>query len=142
MTKQYRCYYLKDGVERWFDEGWGPLPDILHTDVEASSMQWRDKPIPEPMTLPTNLDTTLTERNSRYGDFLGHSEVTQALKEVVSSALLSRQKVLDPDQKEALEMIFHKIGRIVNGDPDYADSWHDIAGYARLVEDRLNGVVR
>ena len=35
-------------------------------------------------------------------------------------------------------MIFHKIGRIVNGDPNYADSWHDIAGYAKLVEDRLN----
>lgn len=44
---------------------------------------------------------------------------------------------LDPDQKEALEMIVHKIGRILNGDPDYADSWHDIAGYAKLVEDRL-----
>ncbi len=28
------------------------------------------------------------------------------------------------------------------GDPDYADSWHDIAGYAQLVADRLNGVER
>ena len=36
-------------------------------------------------------------------------------------------------------MIFHKIGRIINGDPDYADSWHDIAGYAQLVANRLNG---
>ena len=34
-------------------------------------------------------------------------------------------------------MICHKIGRIVNGDPDYADSWIDIAGYAKLVADRL-----
>lgn len=49
---------------------------------------------------------------------------------------------LQPDQQEALDMICHKIGRILNGDPDYADSWHDIAGYAQLVADRLNGVTR
>jgi hypothetical protein len=36
-------------------------------------------------------------------------------------------------------MIAHKIGRIVNGDPRYADSWVDIAGYAKLVADRLEG---
>jgi hypothetical protein len=41
-----------------------------------------------------------------------------------------------------MDMIMHKIGRIVNGDPDYADSWVDIAGYAKLVADRLDGVVR
>ena len=49
---------------------------------------------------------------------------------------------LSPDQREALEMIAHKIARILNGDPDYADSWHDIAGYAQLVADRLNGIER
>lgn len=47
---------------------------------------------------------------------------------------------LDPDQREALEMIAHKIARILNGDPNYADSWHDVAGYATLVADRLQGV--
>jgi hypothetical protein len=49
---------------------------------------------------------------------------------------------LDPDQKEALEMIVHKIARILNGDPNYADSWVDIAGYAKLVADRLEGIAR
>jgi hypothetical protein len=39
-------------------------------------------------------------------------------------------------------MICHKIGRIVNGDPDYFDSWIDVAGYAQLVADRLNGLER
>lgn len=39
-------------------------------------------------------------------------------------------------------MIAHKLGRIINGDPNYSDSWHDIAGYAKLVADRLDGVVR
>jgi len=41
------------------------------------------------------------------------------------------------DQKEALEMIQHKIGRILNGDQYYHDSWHDIIGYAKLVADTL-----
>lgn len=40
-------------------------------------------------------------------------------------------------QREAIEMICHKLARIVNGDPYYADSWTDIAGYAKLVADRL-----
>jgi hypothetical protein len=49
---------------------------------------------------------------------------------------------LAPDQREALEMIQHKVARILNGDPSYHDSWHDIAGYATLVADRLAGVER
>ena len=40
-------------------------------------------------------------------------------------------------QKETLEMIAHKIGRILNGDPNYHDSWHDIVGYAKLTADEL-----
>jgi hypothetical protein len=47
---------------------------------------------------------------------------------------------LAPDQREALAMIANKLGRILNGDPNYADSWMDIAGYAKLVADRLEAV--
>jgi hypothetical protein len=39
-------------------------------------------------------------------------------------------------------MIVHKIGRIVNGNPDKVDHWDDIAGYATLVSDRLKGNTR
>ena len=38
---------------------------------------------------------------------------------------------------ESLEMVQHKIGRIVNGDPTYLDSWVDIVGYTQLVIDEL-----
>ena len=41
------------------------------------------------------------------------------------------------EMKEALEMLAHKTGRILNGDPYFHDSWHDIIGYTRLVEKRL-----
>ena len=27
--------------------------------------------------------------------------------------------------------------KILNGDPNYVDNWHDIIGYAKLIEDRL-----
>jgi hypothetical protein len=84
-----------------------------------------------------DLSETLKDRGGKYGPFTGHAEVTQALKAVLVDELLKRKKPLANDQMEALEMIFHKIGRIVNGDPNYADSWVDIAGYAKLVADRL-----
>ena len=83
------------------------------------------------------ITNTLSERGNRYGCFVGHAEVTQDLKMVIAGALATRGKELAPDQQEALDMICHKIGRIVCGDPDYADSWIDIAGYAKLVANRL-----
>jgi hypothetical protein len=89
-----------------------------------------------------SVDAILDERGSRYGPFVGHAAVTQQLKEVVIRHLYHRGKALAPDQQEALDMIFHKIGRIINGDPNYDDSWVDIAGYAQLVADRLQGKER
>ena len=87
--------------------------------------------------MSTNITETLAARGNRYGVFTGHAKVTQDLKNVIGSHLAARAKDLDPDQQEALDMICHKIGRIVNGDPNYGDSWVDIAGYAKLVADRL-----
>jgi hypothetical protein len=90
----------------------------------------------------TTVDAILTERGKRYGLFTGHAKITQGLKETIKHHLDIRAKLLAPDQQEALDMICHKIGRIINGDPDYDDSWVDIAGYAQLVADRLQGKVR
>lgn len=90
--------------------------------------------------LIANIDKTLDERGSRYGKFTGHAEVTQRLKSAMRAA--PKWSQLKPDQMEALEMIAHKVGRILNGDPDYHDSWHDLQGYAKLVADRLEGVQR
>ena len=82
-----------------------------------------------------SIDQTLAERGQRYGGFKGHAEVTQSIK--YSMRLGKNWHALDDDMIEALEMVAHKIGRILNGDPKYIDSWHDIAGYVKLVEDRL-----
>jgi hypothetical protein len=91
----------------------------------------------------TGVDAILTERGTRYGKFKDHARISQGLKrQFVAQMGSSKFDGLQPDQQEALEMIFHKLARIANGDPDYADSWVDIAGYAKLVSDRLEGVER
>lgn len=93
-----------------------------------------------------DITATLAERGKRYGKFTEHARITWALKRVIHDEIIRRGKAGErcfaPDQVEALHMIAHKIGRILNGDPDYADSWVDIAGYAKLVADRLEGVAR
>jgi transposase-like protein len=88
------------------------------------------------------VDATLDARALDYGKFIEGAEVIQMLKRVVQNALNNRDKTLAHDQAEAMDMIIHKIGRIVNGNPDVVDHWLDIAGYAKLVADRLEGRVR
>ena len=88
------------------------------------------------------VDDTLDARAVDYGKFIEGAEVMQMLKRVVQAALNNRDKTLAHDQAEAMDMIIHKIGRIVNGNPDVVDHWLDIAGYAKLVADRLEGRIR
>jgi len=91
---------------------------------------------------PTGVDTILNKRGTNYGTFLGLSQVTQRLKAVAHNFAGQNNKTFDADQAEALDMIFTKIGRILNGDANHIDSWIDIAGYATLVADRLQGKAR
>lgn len=85
----------------------------------------------------TDIKQTLNERGKRYGSFKGHAEVSQRLKAVVQEELDARGKLLSPVQQEAVDMILHKLARIVNGDANYIDSWRDIVGYTQLVVDEL-----
>ena len=94
-----------------------------------------EKPVKVARSIKPSVDQTLSERQTRYGDFKEHARITQNIKDAMKDS--PNWKVLSPSQKEALEMNAHKIGRILNGDPDYADSWHDVAGYATLVDNEL-----
>jgi len=89
------------------------------------------------MSEATNINEMLAGRQARYGSFQGHAEISQVIKQVIHSAARARNKELESDQLEALDMISHKIARIINGDPNYADNWIDIAGYATLVANQL-----
>ena len=94
-----------------------------------------------PPSNPDALAAILAERGKRYGKFEDHARITQHLKAVINDYRDKRGRLefLAPDQQEALDMIAHKIGRILSGDPNYHDSWIDICGYAKLVADRLKG---
>lgn len=84
--------------------------------------------------LGVGLSNTLSERGSRYGDI----ETLMNLSQHIQIAMQTGKNWhhLRPAQREALQMIASKIARILNGDPDYRDNWHDIQGYARLAEER------
>lgn len=82
-----------------------------------------------------SIEQTLAEREDRYGSFINHARLSQNLQDVMHAA--ATWEDLRAIHREALEMIQHKIARILNGDPDYIDNWHDIAGYATLVEQYL-----
>ena len=84
----------------------------------------------------SELEKTLQQRGARYGVFTHNAAVAQGLKRVIHNS--PNWSTLRDDQREALGMIAAKISRIMTGDPDYADNWHDIAGFAALVEKRLN----
>ena len=81
------------------------------------------------------LQDTLKQRGERYGRFKDHAEIAQNLQDTMRSC--TGWERLEYDQKQALTVIADKIARILNGDPTYADNWHDIAGYATLVEQEL-----
>lgn len=83
-----------------------------------------------------SVEDILLERGARYGPFSTHAQITQDLKAVMHS--VDGWDELPPDVKESLEMIQHKIARILNGQHGYKDSWDDIQGYAKLVGDTLN----
>lgn len=82
-----------------------------------------------------NINETLEQRGSRYGEFSEVAETTYQLQEALKR---SQPSGMTASQIIALDMICNKMARIVNGDPNYIDNWHDIAGYATLVEQELN----
>lgn len=92
-----------------------------------------------------SVETTLAERGARYGDFSDHARIAQQLQDVMRQSGANGDTMavgrgwyaLSDVQKQALTVIADKIARILSGDPDYGDNWHDIQGYAKLVEDRL-----
>lgn len=86
----------------------------------------------------TDIDKTLEERGKRYnlnGTYEDHATLTQNLKTCARSH--KGWHSLTSGMQEAVDMIFHKIARIINGDPKYKDNWVDIEGYAKLVSREL-----
>ena len=88
-----------------------------------------------------NIEEILEERGKTHGDFKEHAEYTQRMKDMIVESEQGGMQVdggvdtsnnMNMSQTEALEMIMHKIGRILAGSPHHNDHWDDIAGYAKL----------
>ena len=83
----------------------------------------------------SDVDSTLNERGARYGNYSDVAGMTQQLMAIVESG--ANYEHLNAEQKTSLFMICNKIARAVNGDPNYIENWHDIAGYSTLIEKSL-----
>ena len=81
------------------------------------------------------INETLEKRKNEYGEYSGQATLSQSLKNIMRDS--KNWDNLSPDKKESLDMIVHKIARILNGNPNYKDNWHDIIGYAKLIENTL-----
>ena len=81
------------------------------------------------------IEEVLNQRQATYGSFTKNAEVSQMLKYFMTQG--TNYKQMPVPHREALEMIVHKIARIVNGDPNYIDNWVDNIGYSQLVIEEI-----
>lgn len=84
----------------------------------------------------SDIEATLAERDRYSRSFAELASLSQKLKRTMR--LAPQWPELPCDVRESLEMIQLKVARILSGDPEYRDNWHDIQGYAKLIEDRLD----
>lgn len=115
--------------------------DIYSNNCEYTLVAQRDRVTSvndERLARDMGVDALISERGNRYGKFADGATIMQHLKNVMHQT--EGWSRLTDSQREALDMIQHKIGRALNGDPTYDDNWKDIAGYATLVAEELNGV--
>lgn len=82
-----------------------------------------------------SVNDTLAARQATHGCFIENGRIMQLLKESMETS--EGWATLSPHQKEALQMIQHKVGRILSGNPNEPDHWKDVAGYAMLVHNIL-----
>lgn len=82
-----------------------------------------------------NINDTLDNRARTYGDYDDHARITQNIKAAMADS--GNWSYLPPHLKETLEMVAHKLGRMLNGDWKYLDTARDCIGYMKLSYDLL-----
>ena len=115
---------------------------LLKKQMVEAKAEPKPEPAPEPAPETNQIEKILDKRAEQYGTFIRNADIAIKLKQVIHNAMVREDTQLYPDQLQALDMIVTKIGRILTGNPSHLDSWIDIAGYAKLVSDRLQGNAR
>jgi len=109
--------------------------DAVETSLAEGVKQMTD-PLPKAVPLDA-IKKLLDERGKTHGSYPDHARITQRLKRVAVEELFDRSRRGQPELSyealESIDMILHKIGRVIAGDPNFQDHWDDIAGYAKLV---------
>jgi hypothetical protein len=118
----------------------GPHEVKRVTKAEAEAIKAKAKL--EVEAKANEVENVLDARADQYGSFMQSAEVAIKIKSIMHNSIARKDMHLFPDQMLALDMIAVKLSRIVGGNPAHRDSWLDIAGYAKLVADRLGGVSR
>lgn len=137
-------------VTELFDNN--PSKEIKLPELRAMVNQEPDEPFLTPETTlndqyaeieevrQQSIEATLAERQSTYGNFEDVAFVTENIMAVLGRVRGSNGlNDLPSTHRMALYMIASKMARIVNGDFNHLDSWHDIGGYAKLVEKLIDG---
>lgn len=86
-------------------------------------------------TGPLSIGGLISDRESVHGRFEDSAPMMQSTKDLWRRA--PNWGRLRPHQREALDMIAHKVSRILFGNPNHDDHWRDIAGYATRVLDYI-----
>jgi hypothetical protein len=82
-----------------------------------------------------DIKETLVARDATHGDYAVQAFVAANLKSTMHNT--DGWHRLSSEMRESLDMVAVKVSRILSGDPSFVDHWHDIAGYATLVEKSL-----
>jgi len=77
----------------------------------------------------------LAEREHTHGSYRLNADMAQSIKNAYRKS--PTWDKLTTRQRESLDFIASKIGRILSGNPDHIDHWDDIAGYANLILEEL-----
>lgn len=107
-------------------------PDV-HTEVakqEPFSLGSKVEVTEQKIKGEKSVEEILAARRKTHGDFKKQAMITDNLKYHMKNT--ENWSYLTAVQKEALDVIAHKIGRILAGDPNLKDHWDDIAGYSML----------
>lgn len=105
------------------------------TDAIQRAYDAIDMPLDPSEIAPPSIDQLLAERKSTHGEYADHASFTQQIKAICHGS--KNWQVMNSHERETLDMVAHKIGRILAGDPHFDDHWRDISGYAKLTADRL-----
>lgn len=97
---------------------------------------------PEIFLLGPSVAGTLEQRGEKYGPYGEMAGLAQMIKNAMRCARLSNWDDLPAAYRESLDMIATKVARILCGDADNLDTWHDIQGYAALIEHEIRGTKR